>query len=54
MWLPQLPSPAQAGNLDWYVLRRVRASAVDQLVLRICGLLRLGVKRVRRVRAQIV
>ena len=45
MWLAQVPSPAQAEQLDWYVPWCFGASPVDQLVLCASGLLRLGVKR---------
>ncbi|MEZ6080015.1 MAG: hypothetical protein R3C56_31365 [Pirellulaceae bacterium] len=48
-WLPQVPSPAQAANLGWYVLWFIGVPPVDQLALCICGLLRLGVKRLQQV-----
>jgi len=40
----KVPSPAQAAYVSWYVPWWGSYRPVEQLALRTCGLLRLGVK----------
>ena len=51
-WLPQVPLPAQAAKLGWYVLWCARAPPVNQFTMCTSTLLRLGVKRFHRVDAK--